>query len=75
MDIVVIGQGHVSQYYKYYHQMSELRCQAAVRLLHVHHFCVGAQNVELAKPDNINSQLSMIHSNSGSFCPDNKSVR
>lgn len=29
------------------HQVSELCCQAAVRLLHVHNFGVGAQNVEL----------------------------
>ena len=30
--------------------MSELCCQAAVGLLHVHHFTVGSQNVELPKP-------------------------
>lgn len=35
-------------------QVSELCCQAAVGLLHVHDFCVGAQNVELAKPDHRN---------------------
>lgn len=29
------------------HQVAELCCQAAVRLLHVHDFGVGAQNVEL----------------------------
>lgn len=32
------------------HQVSELSCQAAVGLLHVHHFGVGAQDVELAEP-------------------------
>lgn len=32
------------------HQVSELSRQAAVGLLHVHHFGVGAQDVELAEP-------------------------
>lgn len=32
------------------HQVSELSCQAAVGLLHVHDFGVGAQDVELAEP-------------------------
>lgn len=30
--------------------MSEFRCQAPVRLLHVHDFGVCSQNVELPKP-------------------------
>lgn len=33
------------------YQMSELCCQAAVRLLHVHDFGVCSQNVKLPKPD------------------------
>lgn len=33
------------------HQMSEFCRQASVGLLHVHHLHVGAQNVELAKPE------------------------
>lgn len=45
------------------HQMSELCCQTAVRLLHIHDFGVRSQNVELPKPDVIHaSSRSRYHS-------------
>lgn len=50
------------------HQMSELCCQASIRLLHVHNFGVCSQNVELPKPDikeSINQQSLTVVSGAG----------